>query len=430
MNRSLASIFCTLCLVITIRAGAADNGIADMPYMGWSSWSCFQKNFDEQKIIAQVDVMADKLKKYGFTYINIDAGWHNDKDFDEHGRRLPDAKKFPQGIQHLADYVHSKGLKLGLYIEPGMPVEAYNQNGVVLGTDIHIAGFTDATQQANTLDRNFYRIDFKKPGAKQWVDSSADLLTSWGVDFIKCDFVGPNTHKKVDSSEDVKLWYLALQRHRPVWFELSNNLLIENAEFYRQYSNGWRIDNDVEKYRSDTVTDWPHVLRRFKDAPAWAKFAGKGGWNDLDSLEIGCGAKTGLTFDERRTTMTLWCICCAPLYLGVDLTKLVDEDWPIISNTEAIEIDQAGVAAIPISQETPQQVWRAKNADGSFTVALFNLADEEAPAKVAFSDLGLTGPGKVRDLWEHSDVADSVDQFSTSLQPHACRLLRISPISK
>ena len=147
-------------------ASAADNGVADKPYMGWSSWSCFAKDVDEAKIVAQADAMADKLKKYGYTYINIDAGWHNDKDFDEHGRRLVDAKKFPHGIPWLADYVHGKGLKLGLYVEPGMPIVAYNQNGVILGTNIHIADITDATQSGNTLHKNFYKIDFTKPGAK------------------------------------------------------------------------------------------------------------------------------------------------------------------------------------------------------------------------------------------------------------------------
>src|SRR5262245_41790006 len=138
MTRYLTLIAVALFACLHLQARADDNGIANKPYMGWSSWSFYSKGFDEAAIVAQADVMAAKLKKYGYTYINIDAGWHNDKDFDEHGRRLFDAEKFPHGIKWLSDYVHSKGLKFGLYIEPGMPAEAFNQNGAILGTNIRI----------------------------------------------------------------------------------------------------------------------------------------------------------------------------------------------------------------------------------------------------------------------------------------------------
>jgi hypothetical protein len=426
--RALATILLAAVLSTAICARAADNGIADKPYMGWSSWSSLRKDFDEGKIVAEADVMADKLKKYGYTYIDLDAGWHNDQDFDENGRRLPDATKFPHGIKWLADYVHSKGLKFGLYVEPGMPIVAYNKNGIIAGTNIHIADITDATQNGNTLRKNFYKIDFTKSGSSEWVDSSAELIASWGVDFIKCDFVGPSTLRSEDTRDDVKHWYAALQKQHPIWFELSNNLRLEDVEFYRQYSNGWRIDNDVEAYRNTKgLTDWPHILRRFKDVPKWAAFAGKGGWNDLDSLELGPGDKTGLTPDERRTAMTLWCISCAPLFLGTDLTQLTDEDLPIITNSEAIAIDQAGEIATPISQDTPQQVWRVKNQDGSYTVALFNLADAKASVGVKWTVLQVAGTASVRDLWQHKDLGNVDTGFSVELSPHACALLKIIP---
>ena len=243
---------------------------------------------------------------------------------------------------------------------------------------------------------------------------------------MKFDFVGPSTRKPVDTREDVKQWYEALQKRRPIWFELSNNLRVEDGDFYRQNSNGWRINGDVEIHKPDALTDWSRIARRFKDLPAWAKFAGKGGWNDLDSLEVGAGEKTGLTLEERRTAMTLWCVSCAPIYLGVDLTKLTDEDWPIITNSEAIAIDQAGVVATPISQETPQQIWRAKNADGSWTVALFNLADKPAAVSVSWKDLGI-GDAQVRDLWGHADLGEMASGYHDDVEPHGCRLLKVTP---
>src|SRR5205823_4626206 len=98
-------------------------------------------------------------------------------------------------------------------------------------------------------------------------------------------------------------------KKRVVWFELSNNLRAEDAEYWKTCSNGWRINGDVEIHKPTALTSWPLIARRFRDAPAWASFAGKGGWNDLDSLEVGNGATTGLSLEERRTTMTLWCIC-------------------------------------------------------------------------------------------------------------------------
>ena len=128
--------------------------------------------------------------------------------------------------------------------------------------------------------------------------------------------------------------------------------------------------------------------------------------------------------------MTLWCICCAPLYLGPDLTHLIDEDLEIITNTEVIAIDQAGNVARPISQDTPQQVWVAKNADGSFVVALFNLNDKQASVSVKWRELELKGAARVRDLWSHTELGELPEGFTADLVPHACRLLRVTPVEK
>jgi len=406
------------------------------PPLGWSSWSSTwtgRPQANEAFFKAQADVMADKLKSAGFVYINLDSGW--DQGFDEHGLPIANARKFPNGISALADYVHAKGLKLGIYLEPGLRVSIYQANGIILGTNIHFQDIADITQQGSTQGKGnekTYRIDYSKPGAKEYIQSYADLMASWGVDYIKMDFVGPGGgNVKADNREDLRQWHAALKKNgRPIWVELSNYLSLENVAVWQATSNGWRIENDIEAYNRTgptKLTTWSKVAVRFKDAPKWAPFAGPGGWNDLDSLEIGNGDADGLTVGERHTMMTLWAISCSPLILGSDLTKLDDGDLAILTNAEVLAVDQAGHAASPLSSYGDQQVWRVKNLDGSYTVALFNLGKDEAQVSVLWSDLGISGSALVRDLWTHQDLGKFDSGYSATLATHACQLLKVSP---
>jgi hypothetical protein len=161
--------------------------------------------------------------------------------------------------------------------------------------------------------------------------------------------------------------------------------------------------------------------------PRWIPFAGPGGWNDLDSVEVGNGSNDGLTMDERRTQLTLWAIEGAPLLLGTDLTNLDPTDLSLLTDDRVIAVDQAGVPAHPVDQVAGQQVWTAANSDGSYTVALFNLGSGTATATAHFADLGFSGAADVQDLWSGSDLGSSTGSFSASLAGHASRLLRITP---
>jgi hypothetical protein len=403
------------------------------PPLGWSSWSSTWVNGGQKMnanyIKAQADVMADKLKSFGFIYINLDDGWS--KGFDEHGRLQPNLQKFPDGISALADYVHGKGLKLGIYMTPGLRVTARQANGTVAGTDIHLQDIADIKVSGNTENKGgkAYHIDYTKPGAKEYIQSYVDMLASWGVDYIKMDFVGPGGgNVRADTRDDIKQWHEAIQKNgRPMWVELSNSLKIDNIETWKAYSNGWRIENDVESYGKDGhLTRWAKVVLRFKDAPKWASFAGPGNWNDLDSLEIGNGDGDGLKPDERKSVISLWAISCSPLILGSDLTKLDDGDLALLTNPEVLAVDQAGHVATPLSPTEKQQVWRVKNPDGSLTVALFNLGEAEAKVAVSWSDLGLTGGASVRDLWQRKDLGKFDTGYNATLEAHACQLLRVN----
>jgi hypothetical protein len=425
---------CHAALDPSALADGSDTLAKSPPPLGWSSWSSTWvgggAKMNEGYIKAQADVMADKLKSSGFTYINLDDGWM--KGFDEHGRLMPNPEKFPNGIAGLAAYVHGKGLKLGIYLTPGLRVEAWQANGTVEGTQIHLQDIADTTHPGNTAGKQggSYRIDFTKPGGREFIESYVKLLASWGVDYIKMDFVGPGGGRnKADSREELKEWHDAiLKSGRPIWVELSNSLNIGDIETWKAVSNGWRIEGDVEAYgKNGGLTRWAKVVRRFSDAPKWAAYAGPGGWNDLDSLEIGDGNGDGLTMDERKSVMTLWAISCSPLILGSDLTELDPGDLALLTNPDVLAVDQAGQVATPLSQASPQQVWRVKNPDGSFTVALFNLGDTEAKVSVAWSDLGLSGSASVRDLWQNRDLGKVETGYDTTLAAHACQLLRVQP---
>ncbi len=416
--------------------GADDRGadryrheLAARPPMGWSSWSSLRGNISEAAIEAQADAMHRYLQPYGYRYVNVDAGWSD--HLDGYGRDAWDSTKFPNGIAPVAAYVHRLGLRFGIYLVPGIPMTAVAANVPIYGTPYHAQDIADTTTLGNTLG-NAWRIDYTRPGAREYVQSYADLLASWGVDYIKMDFVGPGGgHNPADNTEDIAQWRAALNRTgRPIHLELSNSLAFAQAAWWARYANGWRIEGDVECYRScpGVLTNWRlRVLRRWTDAPQWVPFAGPGHWNDMDSVEVGNGDSEGLTPDERVSVLTLWALEASPLLLGTDLTRLDPADLALLTNREVIAVDQAGRPGHPVSQATPQQVWYADDGHGTFTVALFNLADTPATVTAQWSDLDPNAHGlaRVRDLWTHTEIGAVADALTAELPAHGARLLRV-----
>ena len=399
------------------------------PPMGWSSWSSLRGSISATSIKAQALALHDNLQKYGYQYVNVDAEWNS--GIDKYGRVTWDPKKFPDGIAPVAQYVHSLGLKFGIYLVPGIPAAAVAANSPIKGTPYHISDIANTSLPGNTANDSSAAIDYAKPGAAAYVQSQADILASWGVDYIKMDFVGPGGGViAADNRVDIEHWHQAILRtSRPMHLELSNSLSFADASTWERYSNGWRITGDIECYSHCTgLTNFTvRVALRFADVPKWVPFAGPGHWNDLDSIEVGNGAANGLTRDERQTVLTLWSIESAPLLLGTDLTKLDPFDLTLLTNAEVIAVDQSGHPALPVSQATQQQVWFADNHDGSYTVALFNLADTPATVTATWSQLGITGPVTVRNLWTHTNLGLQPASYSASLTPHASQLLRVVP---
>ncbi|WP_329577195.1 alpha-galactosidase [Kitasatospora sp. NBC_01250] len=417
-------------------AHAEANGVAATPPMGWSSWSYLRRTPTEANIEAQAKAMSTSgLVAHGYRYVNIDDFYYLDPTttVDANGRWVTDPAKFPDGMGAVGAYVHNLHEQFGMYLTPGIPVAAYNQNTPIQGTAYHardiVSDTIDHETNYNFGNGSMYYIDYaKNPAAAQaYLDSWADQLASWGVDYLKIDGVGDW------DVPDIQHWSQALnQTGRPIHLELSNSLDVNNASTWQSDANGWRIDGDVECYcgaggSSYPLTDWNNVAARFTDAPKWTSYAGPGGWNDLDSVEVGNGDNDGLTPAERQTQLTLWAIEGAPLLLGTDLTDLDSGDLALLGNDAVIGVDQAGHPARPVDQLTQQQVWTAANGDGSYTVALFNLGSAAATVTAHFSDVGFSGTADVRDLWSGSDLGSATGSVAATLAPHASRLFRVTP---
>jgi alpha-galactosidase len=390
--------------LLTITAAAQTNvaqqNLARRPYMGWSSWSSLRGTPTEDKVKGQVEaLLAAKLPDLGYRYVNLDDGWSDGWDSD--GLPKVNATAFPNGMDGLGKYLHERGLLFGIYLNPGIQEKLYQANPLIKGTTSHIQDIADVTQAGSTR-LHAYRIDFSKPAAVSYLNSLIDRLVAWKVDFVKLDFVGPGGGREPsDNREELRQWHHALARiDRPIWLELSNFLSIDQASLWRETANGWRIENDVECYACGRSTDpaikgnltsWDRVAARFADVVPWISYASPGGWNDLDSLELGNGDKDGITPAERQSMFILWAISCAPLYLGSDLTHLDPADLALISNRELIAIDQAGVPARPLDIQSfrtgGKQAWLTQYQDGSAVLALFNLGTNDADLSLSWREV-------------------------------------------
>ncbi len=418
-------------------APASDNGQSVRPAMGWSSWSFVRRTPTEAKIKAQADALvATGLKDHGFVYVNLDDFWQkcDDNGFvvDSYGRWSVDPAKFPDGIKAVADHVHSKGLKFGFYVTPGIAKNAVTRNTPIEGTAYRAKDIADTSKpEKNYNCKNMYSIDYGKPGAQEFVNSWAKQFASWGVDYLKIDGVGSA------DIPDVRAWDTALRATgRPITYALSNNLPIANASTWRQLANSWRTQGDVECYCGSgangsgyPLTDWSHVAGRFDSAASWQRYAGPGGWNDLDSLELGNGDQAGLTADQRRSHFTLWAMAASPLLLGTDLTHLDPVDKAMLTNDRLIGVDQDGVAAERLVKSGAGQVWSKKEKDGQYVVALFNTATSGSTSvRVDWSQVGFTGSGDVTDLWSGSHKGVIAGSYSATLRPGETRLIRVKAV--
>jgi hypothetical protein len=422
-------------------ARAEDNGVGLTPAMGWSSWSFVRHDPTEAGIEAQAKAMKDSgLASVGYQYVNIDDFWYQcpgsqGPNVDSSGRWVIDPTKFPSsgslnGIEAVARYVHRLGLKFGLYVTPGISKQAVAENTPIEGTSYT----ADEIAEPGTAENNYncggmVGIDYTKPGAQAFINSWADELASWGVDYLKLDGVGSF------DIPDVQAWSTALrQTGRPIHLELSNSLSIADASTWQQYSNGWRTGGDIEDYGGEPsgssypLTDWANVDSRFNQVAQWQPDGEPGAFNDYDSIEVGNGGNDGLTYDERQAQLSLWSLASSPLILGTDLTSLNRGDLSLLRNRGVIAVDQDGIDASRLVNTATEQVFAKTEKNGDVVAGLFNVSGAPEVISTTASALGL-GPSPcylLNNLWTHKST-EATGTISADVPSHGVALLRIVP---
>lgn len=446
-KRLLAGVCVAACMAIGLSGTAMATGAtvqpASTPIMGWSSWSFIRKDPTAAKIEAQARAMRTSgLQGVGYEYVNIDDFWYecpnsDGPSVDRYGRWVTDASRFPphghtNGIAVVAKFVHSLGMKFGIYVTPGIPKQAVLQNTPILGTRYTAREIAEpSVSEFNYNCGGMVAIDYAKPGAQAYMNSWADLFASWGVDFIKLDGV---TNADVGA---VRAWSRAIrQSGRAMLLDVTRgDFTVTISPTLQRYANQWVIAPDVECYQCEKngssypLTSWNDVEQRFTLAALWQPYSSpEGGFNDFDSIEVGNGSNDGLTPAERQTQLSLWALGASPLILGTDLTHLDALDLTYLKNKAVIAVDRDGIAAKRVVFGDDQQVFAKTEANGDVVVGLFNLGDEPQNVSVAASVIGLP-EGKdgysLQNLWS-GKVSRATDRIGATVAPHGVVLYRIT----
>jgi alpha-galactosidase len=360
-----------------------ENGLAKTPPMGWNSWNKFAGRVDDAAVRGMADAMANNgMKDAGYVYVNIDDTWEAGRD--AHGN-ITTNKKFPD-MKALADYVHSKGLKIGIYSSPGPNT---------------CAGYE---------------------GSYGHEEQDARTYATWGIDYLKYDWCGA---RNLYTDEEMQALYqkmgdALLNSGRPILYSLCQ---YGRAEVWKWGAdvggNAWRTTGDIR----DTWDSMTTIGFAQGELAPWAK---PGHWNDPDMLEIGNG---GMTDDEYQMHMSLWSILSAPLLAGNDLRDMSPSILAVLTNREVIAIDQdkEGKQGHRVSKSGDQEVWAKPLSGSAQAVGLFNRGAEAAKVSVKWAEIGLkSAPKTVRDLWTHADVKVDGPGYSISVPRHGVVLLRVA----
>ncbi len=381
--------------------------LAKTPPMGWNSWNCFHADINEDKIRAIADAMVSTgMKEAGYQYIIIDDGWMT-RSRDVEGHIIVDSTKFPHGMKALADYVHSLGLKFGIYSAPGC-----------------------------------YTCQ-KLMGSLGHEQTDANDYAAWGVDFLKYDFCNfPKTKKEArkilpDSCRKA----FELMRHcldntgRPVVYSVHDKC---NRELNEKNALPWvRTIANMHRTSGDILDNWDRMLYCLESTAGLWPYAGQGYWNDPDMLEVGNTKKekvwgnispVKMNLTEYKAHFSMWCMVAAPLIAGNDLRNMKPEITGILTNKEVIAIDQdpLGKQGRRIRDDGDLEVWSKEMSGGRWAVALFNRSSRPADIKVSWQEIGMKGKRKVRDVWKHKNLGKFRDSFTGRQIPaHSAMILLI-----
>lgn len=355
--------------------------LAATPPMGWSSWNRFRCDLDENLVReVAVAMVSNGMADAGYRYVNLDDCWQVDRDAS--GRIRADPDRFPNGIAALAEFVHSLGLRLGIYTCAGT---------------------------LTCQDR---------PGSYGHEALDAATYAEWGVDYVKVDWCHT---EGLDPRQRYAVFRDAIAASgRPMVLSICNWGLDSPWVWGPETGHLWRTSMDI-------FDAFISVLWNFESTVGLAAFATPGHWNDPDMLEVGNG---GMTEDESRAHMSLWAILSAPLVAGNDVRNLDDETRAILLNPEVIAVDQDPLGLqgvrIRVDDDGVQVLAKPLALPGHRAVVLFNPTQDPRTVTVRFEDLGLgPGPVRVRDLWSRTDLGDFIGEFGADVPAHGARMVRV-----
>jgi len=368
------------------------NGLALTPPMGWNSWNKFACDINEDIVRKTADAMVSSgMRDAGYQYVVIDDCWHGKRD--ENGFIMADPQKFPSGIKALSDYVHSKGLKFGIYSDAGR---------MTCG---------------------------KRPGSQGHEYQDALTYARWGVDYLKYDWCFTGTR---NAEEAYALMADALK-------STGRDIVLSICEWGNnqpwlwgtKIGNLWRTTGDIwDSFdRKEAKYSWAHNVVSIVDQnePLWPH-AGPGHWNDPDMLEVGNG---GMTTTEYRSHFSLWAMMAAPLIAGNDIANMDEATKAILLNKEVIAVDQdrLGVQGRRVWKQGDHEVWVKPLAGGDRAVLLFNRGSTPAQITASWEQLGYPAKlkAKLRDLWAHRDLGTRAGSYSATVEPHGVVMVRVQP---
>ncbi|HVT84948.1 MAG TPA: NPCBM/NEW2 domain-containing protein [Chitinophagaceae bacterium] len=397
--------------------------IALTPPMGWNGWNSWAREIDKEKVVSSANAMVSSgLANHGWTYINIDDAWQGQRGGQFNA--IQPNEKFPD-FKGMIDYIHSIGLKVGVYSTPWISSYAGFTGG---SSDFESGVYPDSIRDNKRKYRYIGKYRFEKEDALQ--------MAAWGVDYLKYDW-------HIDLNSDERMYIALKQSGRDIVYSLSNSAPFEYARDWERISNLWRTGGDIRD-------SWLSLYVSAFTIDKWAPFAGPGHWNDPDMMIVGnitTGSNlhpTRLTPDEQYSHVSIYSLLAAPLIIGCPLEQLDSFTINLLSNDEVIAIDQdpLGKAGRLLIDDNEVQIWMKPLEDGSYAIGLFNIdgfgktpqsyfhwGDEQSKSfQFDLTRIGLKGNWKLRDIWRQKDLGEFTGIFKTTIPHHGVVLLRAFPV--
>lgn len=377
----------TLLLSLTVLGVSAQQKQA--PIMGWSSWNHFRVHIDEKMIKEQADALVSSgMKDAGYRFINIDDGYFGGRDAN--GKLFVNSEKFPSGMRNLTDYIHSKGLKAGIYTDAGENTCGSMWDNDKFGVGAGIFGH----------EKQDCQLFFKE----------------WNFDFLKVDWCGGQKQKLDEEATYLKIIKAVREVKPEAIFNICRWLF--PGEWAIKAADSWRISGDIE-------AKWASITNIIDLNADLAKYASPGHYNDMDMLQVG----RGMSYDEDKSHFSMWCMMLSPLLAGNDLRNMSKETIAILTNKEMIAIhqDDAFIQAQRVIKDGSTEVWLKPLGKGKreYAIAILNRADKPISYSIAAEKLNIGKITKARDVWMHKMVQGSKKELTAQIPTHGIVVLRV-----